>query len=254
MRVISLQSGSNGNCVYVEADGVRLLVDAGISGAQAQVRLAQHGRDITAVDAVLISHDHVDHARSMGILHRKFGLPVYVTAKTYAASRRHRVGEIGDLRHFAAGETLRFGAVTVETIRTPHDAEDGVAFVVDDGHRRLGVLTDLGHVFNGLDDVIASLDAVLLESNYDPEMLAHGGYPDWLKERITGPAGHLSNDEAAELLRVSAGPRLRWACVGHLSEDNNTPHVALATHRKTLGDRLPLFLAGRYEASEVMDV
>lgn len=254
MQVISLQSGSNGNCVYVEADGVQLLVDAGISGRQAQARLALHGRDITAVDAVLISHDHVDHSRSLGIYHRKFGLPVYVTAKTYHAANRYDLGPIDDLRHFTAGETLRFGQVTVETISTPHDGVDGVVFVIDDGRRRLGVLTDLGHVFDELDGLISSLDAVLLESNYDPEMLRDGPYPEWLKDRIVGPAGHISNVEAAELLLASASERMQWACLGHLSQDNNTPKVALATHRQVLRDRLPLHVATRYGATGVLEV
>jgi phosphoribosyl 1,2-cyclic phosphodiesterase len=254
MRVISLQSGSNGNCIYVEANGLKFLFDAGISGIQVQERLAIHGRNAESVDAVLISHDHADHSRSMGILNRKFGLPIYATAKTCEASKRYALGKIGDLRHFAAGETVQFGKVTVETIPTPHDAEDGVVFVVDDGTHRLGILTDLGHVFAGLGDVIASLDAVLLESNYDTDMLANGSRPEWLKKRIAGPAGHISNFEAAELLRATASKRMKWACLGHLSQDNNRPKLALDTHRKILGDRLPLFVATRYEVSGVMEV
>ena len=254
MRVISLQSGSNGNCIYVEAGGVRLLLDAGISGRQVQQRLALHGRDPLGIDAVLISHDHVDHSRSMGILHRKFKLPIWATAKTHRAATRYTLGEIGSLHHFRSGETLRFGSVRVETIPTPHDAEDGVAFVVNDGRHRLGILTDLGHVFAGLADVISSLNAVLLESNYDPKMLAAGSYPDWLKERIAGPAGHISNVEAAELLLAAASERMEWAALAHLSEDNNTPKLALATHRRILGGRLPLFVATRYAASGVMAI
>jgi phosphoribosyl 1,2-cyclic phosphodiesterase len=254
MRLIALQSGSNGNCLYVEAGGVKLLFDAGISGIQVKKRLAVHGRDVQNVDAVLISHDHVDHSRSMGILHRKFGLPVYVTGKTFKAASRYPLGDIDDLRHFRAGERLRFGTVTVETISTPHDADDGVVFVIDDGTHRLGILTDLGHVFNGLGDLIASLDALLLESNYDPEMLANGSYPGWLKDRISGPAGHISNFEAAELLLASASNRMKWACLGHLSEENNTPKLALATNRKVLGDRLPIYMATRYEVSGLMEV
>ena len=253
MKVISLQSGSNGNCVYVEANGVKLLFDAGITGNLVQERLAVHGRDV-AVDAVLISHDHIDHCRSMGILNRMFGLPIYATAKTFDAAKRFALGEINDLRYFVAGKTVQFGKVTVETISTPHDGADGVVFVVDDGKHRMGILTDLGHVFDGLADVIASLDAVLLESNYDPDMLATGSYPNWLKKRIAGPAGHISNFEAAELLSVAASKRMKWACLGHLSQDNNTPQLALATHRKILGDRLPFFVATRYEASGVMEV
>ncbi len=254
MKVISLQSGSNGNCIYVETDGVKLLIDAGITGSQVQERLALHGRDANAVDAVLISHDHIDHCRSMGILSRAFGLPIYATAKTYEAAKRFALGDINDLRFFQAGETIRFGKVAVETIPTPHDAKDGVVFVVDDGKHRLGIMTDLGHVFTGLADVIASLDAVLLESNYDPAMLANGSYSDKLKERITGPSGHISNFEAAELLLESASKRMKWACLGHLSKDNNTPKLALETHRRILGDRLPLFVATRYEVSGVMEI
>lgn len=254
MHVISLQSGSNGNCIYVETGGVKLLFDAGISGSRAKERLAQHGRDIAGVDAVLISHDHVDHSRSMGIFHRKFGLPIYTTAKTYDAASRYGLGKIEDLQHFTAGEALQFGRVTVETISTPHDGVDGVVFVVDDGKHRLGVLTDLGHVFSDLKSVIGSLDAVVLESNYDPTMLANGPYPDFLKERIEGPGGHISNSEAAEVLKSSASPRMQWACLAHLSQDNNTPALALKTHHRIFGKHLPIYVAARYEASDVMQV
>ncbi len=255
MRVLSLQSGSNGNCLYVEAQGVRLLFDAGISGRKAQARLAAHGRDISAVDAVVISHDHVDHARSMGIYQRKFGLPVYVTSRTLKAARaRCLLGRLDDVRRFEAGGVLRFGGVLVETIPTPHDGADGVAFVVDDGRRRLGILTDLGHVFAGLDAVIRSLDAVFIESNHDPQMLADGPYPLFLKRRIRGPHGHLSNSEAAELLRARAAQRMKWACLAHLSEENNDPGLALRTHREILGNRFPIHVASRYEPTDILRV
>ena len=254
MLTIPLQSGSNGNCVYVEAEGVRLLIDAGISGKQAQMRLAQFDRDITDVDAVLISHDHSDHTSCLGVYQRKFGLPVYVTEKTLAAAGRKRsLGKLDDLRHFQPGEMLRFGRLAVETIPTPHDGVEGVAFVVDDGRRRLGVLTDLGHVFSGLTDLVGSLDAVLLESNYDPKMLAGGDYPQFLQDRIEGSGGHLSNIEAAEVLANAAG-RLKWACLAHLSQDNNRPDVALRTHRTVLGRELPLHVASRHEALGVLEV
>jgi phosphoribosyl 1,2-cyclic phosphodiesterase len=144
--------------------------------------------------------------------------------------------------------------VTVETISTPHDGVDGVVFVVDDGKHRLGILTDLGHVFSGLGDLIASLDAVVLESNYDPDMLANGPYPEFLKERIEGPGGHISNFEAADVLKTSASKRMKWACLAHLSEDNNTPQLAVKTHHRILGKRLPILVATRYEASNVMQI
>src|SRR5262245_48717164 len=173
MKVISLQSGSNGNCTYVEAGDVRLLFDAGISGKSAQSRLADHGRDIYDVQAVIISHDHTDHSRCLGIFQRKFGLPVYVTEPTLMATRaREKIGTLNEVHYFTSGSRLRFGRITVETIPTPHDAEDGVAFVVDDGRSRLGILTDLGHTFGRLVSVMRTLDAVVIESNYDPHMLA----------------------------------------------------------------------------------
>jgi len=156
--------------------------------------------------------------------------------------------------HFIAGETLQFGKVAVETIVTPHDGVDGVVFVVDDGKCRLGILTDLGHVFNGLEDIIGSLDAVLLESNYDPEVLLGSPYPERLKRRIEGIGGHISNFEAAELLLAAASKRMKWACLAHLSQDNNAPDLALKTHRRVLGKRLPLYVAGRYGATDVLKV
>ena len=255
MLVIPLQSGSNGNCVYVEAGGARLLFDAGISGIQAQRRLQQLGRRIDDVDAVLISHDHADHSCCAGVYHRKFHLPLYITAATLRAADRYRpLGKLAEVRHFRAGAAMEFGSVRVHTIPTPHDASDGVVFVVDDGRRRLGILTDLGHVFDGLEELVGSLDAVLLESNYDQRMLEDGPYPYFLKQRIRGPGGHLSNDESAQLLRRGRTGRLRWAGLAHLSEQNNTPARALRTHRHLLGEAVELSIASRYAAVGPLEI
>jgi phosphoribosyl 1,2-cyclic phosphodiesterase len=255
MKIISLQSGSNGNCIYVEAEGVRLLFDAGISGTQAQQRLAAHEVDIGSVDALLISHDHRDHAQCLGIYQRKFCLPVHVTRKTLdAATIGNSLGKLDDVQYFQAGDALRLGGIVVETIPTPHDGADGVGFVVDDGRQRVGILTDLGHVFDGLESTVCSLDAVLLESNYDPAMLANGSYPDFVKARIRGSGGHLSNIECAELLAAAFDHRLRWACLGHLSEHNNTPALALRTHREVLGECVALQVASRYQAGQILEV
>jgi phosphoribosyl 1,2-cyclic phosphodiesterase len=256
MIAISLQSGSSGNCIYVEACGTRLLFDAGISGVQAEERLAAHGRDIRAVDGVIISHDHSDHIRHAGVFQRKYGLPVYVTAATLAAaSARCSFGKMKDIRHFRSSDKLKFGDMVVHAIPTPHDGVDGAAFVVEAGERRLGILTDLGHVFKDLVHIVSSLDAVFLESNYDPEMLAHGPYPAYLKQRIKGPRGHISNGEAADvLLRASLAKRLQWACLAHLSEQNNNPDVALRTHRTVLAEKIPLYVADRYKVSDIFTV
>jgi phosphoribosyl 1,2-cyclic phosphodiesterase len=256
MIAISLQSGSNGNCIFVEAGGVRLLFDAGITGVQAEERLASHGRNIREIDAVIISHDHGDHIRHAGVYQRKYGLPIYVTLATLAAaSSRCNLGKLKDVRHFRSSDKLRFGEVLVHAISTPHDGADGSVFVIEAGTKRLGVLTDLGHVFKDLARVVSSLDAVFLESNYDPAMLAAGPYPAYLKQRIKGPHGHLSNREAAELLCQAYGSgRLQWACLAHLSEQNNHPDVALRTHREIMDGSVPLYVADRYSATEIFTV
>lgn len=254
MIAVSLQSGSNGNCIFVEAGDVRLLFDAGISGRQAEQRLAALGRDIRSVDALIVSHDHADHLRCSGVFQRKYGLPLHATRRTLEAGRSQHLGRFTDLRYFQAGQRLQFGPVTVETVPTPHDGADGVAFVVEFRRKRLGILTDLGHIFEGLKGLIATLDAVFLESNFDPDLLARGPYPDFLKRRILGPGGHLSNQEAAGLLREAASERMQWACLAHLSEQNNDPDLALETHRRSCPTRFSLRVAGRYGASEMLKV
>lgn len=252
MRTFSLQSGSNGNAIFVEAGGVRLLFDAGISGKQAEGRMRVRGEEIRDVDALIISHDHSDHVRCAGIYQRKFGLPLYITPRTQA-SVRYPLGPLRDVRGFVPGEPLQFGPVTVHTIRTPHDAAEGVAFVVEHGGKRLGILTDLGHPFRDLVDLLGTLDAAYLESNFDPEMLANGPYPAHLQARIRGARGHLSNEESADLVRV-AGRKLAWVALSHLSEENNAPELAMEAYRARVGRQLPLFLAPRYDLSDVMEL
>jgi len=250
---ISLQSGSNGNCIYIETNGVKLLFDAGICGSSAASRLETHGRDIRKVDALIISHDHTDHISYAGVYQRKYGLPVYITQKTLnKAETGRRLGKLSNVNYFQAGGTLHFGKTSVQTIPTPHDAADGAAFVISSGDKKLGILTDLGHVFHELSAVIPSLDAVFIESNYDPVMLSNGPYPAFLKRRIQGPRGHLSNIEAAELLQE--GTRLKWACLSHLSEKNNDPHVALKTHVEIVGRRFAFYTASRYRVSDIFRV
>ena len=254
MLTVALQSGSNGNSFYVEADGVKLLIDAGITGMQIERKLDELGRDVRDIDAVLITHDHSDHVKYAGVLQRKYGLPLFVTAKTFEAARRKTdLGKLHDVHHFEAGQSIQLGSVSVETIPTPHDCVDGVVFVVTSDSKRLGIFTDLGSPFGMLTEVIASLDAVFLESNYDPYMLAHGPSPPHLKQRIRGPGGHISNTESAELL-LSAGGRLKWACLSHLSENNNDPDLALETHRSIVTQDLVLHLAGRNTSTPMFEV
>lgn len=253
MDVISLQSGSAGNCIFVRSGETSLLFDAGISGSKAAQRLAEFGYDIRDCDGVVISHEHYDHICGLGVLHRKFGLPIFASLRTWNATRaKPSTGVLENPNHFVAGESFRVGSLRIETIRTPHDAVDGVCFIIEDieSGQRFGLLTDLGHVFAGLSKAVASVDAVLIESNYDHKMLLEGPYPQRLKARISGKRGHISNDDASTLLK-SCGTHLQWACLGHLSAESNSPDTALAIHRRRHGDRFPIFCASRDSAVQL---
>ena len=254
MITFALQSGSNGNAIYVEADGARLMFDAGISARQAKLRMQQHGRSMHDIDALVLSHDHTDHVRHAGSFHRLFKMPVYCTRGTHKAIEHH-LGAVQDLRLFQAGETLEFagGGVRVHTIPTPHDAVDGVCFVVEASAGKLGIFLDLGHPFLMLHSALRSVDACYIESNYDPQMLETGPYSQELKDRIRGERGHISNIEAAELL-AGCGKRLRWAALSHLSAENNAPEVALRTHRARLGDDYPLLIATRHSPTAILSL
>lgn len=253
MITFSLQSGSNGNAIYVEAGGKHLLFDAGISGKLAELRMAERGRDIRNVDALIISHEHNDHVRCAGIYHRKFGMPIYMTPLTRRAVHTD-LGRLSDLRPFYSGDTLIFGDVLVHTLATGHDAVDGVAFIVEHDGRRLGILTDLGHPFPTLREAIESVDAAYLECNYDPQMLEQGGYPPHLKQRIRGKGGHLSNAEAAGLLKTCGRKRPDWLAVAHLSQDNNRPKLAIDALHGAVGTQYPVHHAPRHACSAAWEV
>jgi phosphoribosyl 1,2-cyclic phosphodiesterase len=252
MQTFSLQSGSNGNSIFVQAGETGLLIDAGISGRQLKLRLAAHGKSVSDIHAVLITHDHNDHARHAGVYDRLFSIPTYITRKTHEHVRSI-LGKTRYTREFVAGQSFCIQDTAVHTIPTPHDAVDGVIFVIEHKDRRLGIFTDLGHPFSALGPLLANVDAAYLESNYDEQMLETGPYPPMLKARIRGSGGHISNFEAAELL-ADCNRRPQWIALAHLSNENNSPQLALQTHRDRLGSDYPLWVASRYEPSELYTV
>jgi phosphoribosyl 1,2-cyclic phosphodiesterase len=253
VQTCSLQSGSNGNCIYVEAGGTRLLIDAGISARLARRRLARHNRELCGIHALFLSHGHGDHVCGAAIFQRVFGVPVYATPPT-ARDVMPLFGRHGEIRMFWPGDTISIDAVRIHTIPSPHDVEGSVLFVIEHAGRRLGVFTDFGQPFAAVRAVLPTLDALYLESNYEPHLLATGPYPPELKARISGRDGHLSNEQAAELLLLCDRSRLRWAALAHLSAKNNSPDVALQVHRRVLGEDFPLWVAGRYDVSPLMPV
>jgi len=228
MKFCVLASGSSGNCIYVESNGTRILIDCGLGKRELRRRLASAGIEGERLDAVLLTHEHTDHAGGVGLASRSFAAPLHATWKTFAPLEA-RLGPLSGLVEFAPGQPFEVGGLRVEPFSLPHDAAQPVGFIVDDGARRLGVATDLGQATHLAHERLSGCAALVLESNHDPQMLEEGPYPWPLKRRISGRLGHLSNAESASLLSSLLHPGLRHVVLAHLSRTNNLPHVALST-------------------------
>jgi len=268
----SLQSGSEGNATLVQAGGTTLLIDCGLSPSRVERRLAAIGRAGARIDAVFVTHEHSDHAGGCGVLARHLGVPIHVTHGTaikMAARILRRVEEREHVRLLPPSRVLAFkdGAlvdpglahdVKVEWFPVPHDGAQPVNFVVERAGVRAAVLTDLGHASKEVRAVFETLDVALLEANHDRERLRDGPYPRSLKQRIASSQGHLSNGEAARLVRDHASPRLRLLVLGHLSQVNNDPVLAEQTVRAMLERRrdldVALHVAPRDRPSVVLEV
>lgn len=227
----SLNSGSCGNATYIAAGNTRILIDAGLPGRTIVNALAQIGVMPETLDAILISHEHVDHVHGVGVLSRKYHLPVYANYRTWEAMHRC-VGEIPapQRRIFETEADFFVGDLAVMPFRIPHDTQDPVAFRVYYGAHSAAVATDMGYVPKPVLSHLAGADLVLLESNHDPDMLQQNvRYPLSLKKRILGNRGHLSNQACAETMLRLLDTGVHHALLGHLSQDNNTPELAMRT-------------------------
>ena len=228
LRFSPLFSGSSGNAIYVGCDGAHILVDAGLSGARVLAALEGIGVAPAELSAILVTHEHVDHIRGVGVLSRKLDVPVFATSGTWAAME-DKIGPISpkNVRVFDPENGFFLGPVEVTGFSTPHDAADSVGYAFELQGARFALATDIGCVRDGWLKHVSGADAVLLESNYDPDMLQAGPYPYDLKKRILSRRGHLSNDDAgttaARLIRDGA----RQIVLGHLSKENNFPELAL---------------------------
>lgn len=233
MRFCVLASGSAGNAVYVESRGTRLLIDCGLTRRELRRRLQARGLEAERFDAILLTHEHSDHSGGVGLASRSLGAPLHAAWPAFAAVES-RLGPLAGLFEFAPGCPFEVGALRLEPFALPHDAAQPVGFIVDDGHVRLGVATDLGQATHLVRERLAGCAALIIESNHDPEMLAQGPYPWPLKRRISGRLGHLSNAEGAALLGSLLHPGLRHVVLAHLSQTNNLPAMALAAARAVL--------------------
>lgn len=219
MRFACLGSGSRGNATLVEAGGTRLLVDCGFSAQALVTRLAELDVTPDSLDAVLVTHEHGDHIRGVPVLTRRFGLPVWMTSGTCSAAGCR---ELDGLRIFTCHDGgFSIGDFRVEPYAVPHDAREPSQFVFRSGDLSLGLLTDIGNITAHVRERLEEVDALILECNHDPAMLASGPYPPSLQRRVGGDYGHLSNKQAAELLGQLDQGRLRHLLAAHISEKNN---------------------------------
>ncbi len=241
MRLCSIASGSSGNCIYVGSEATHLLVDVGISGKRTEAGLKElelTGRD---VDGILITHEHADHINGLGVMARKYGIPVYATAGTIKAMKGcSSLGGLDPALFHEVQEDKKFTIkdLTVNPLRISHDAAQPVGYRISYGSRRVAVCTDLGVYNDYTVECLRGMDALLLEANHDVNMLQVGPYPYYLKQRILSDRGHLSNENSGRLLCRILHDGLRAVLLGHLSKENNLPELAFESVRMeiNLGD------------------
>ncbi|MFK3943534.1 MBL fold metallo-hydrolase [Pseudomonas monteilii] len=231
MRFAVLGSGSQGNGTLIASGDTYILVDCGFSLRETERRLALLGVSAAQLSAVLVTHEHADHVHGVGLLSRRYGVPVYLSQGTLRGLRKPV-----DARGFlACGQSLEIGALRVSAARVEHDALEPLQYVISDGQRRFGMLTDLGTYDGWLLDRYQDLDALLIESNHCRDMLARGHYPYFLKQRVGGNLGHLNNHQAANLVAELGWQDLQHLVLAHLSSKNNLPHLARQQFVDTLG-------------------
>ena len=236
MRFASLGSGSKGNCLVAEAAGSRVLLDCGLAPRETARRLERCGLAPADIHGILVTHEHDDHAGHAYAFAAQHGIPVHLTHGTRRAQEAAGKADAGvALNEIRGGEPFAVGAIHVEPFTVPHDAREPVQFVLGDGARRLGVLTDLGASTAHVEAMLTGCDALVLETNHDLDLLWGGDYPKWLKERIAGPFGHLDNAASGRLLGALDRSRLKHVVAAHLSQQNNTAALARAALARALG-------------------
>lgn len=235
MKFIPLFSGSSGNSSYLEVGSTRLLIDAGMTGKAITEALCRISVSPEKLNGILVTHDHVDHTRGVGILSRKYGLPVYANAGTLKAMEPiTKELPYSSTRLFQTDEDFYIGSINIFPFKTPHDAAESVGFVFTSGEKKLTYMTDIGCMREAMLSRAAGSNLVFIEANHDIEMLKYGPYPYPLKQRILSDHGHLSNENCGKALVKLYETGVRFAVLGHLSKENNTEYEAYNTVSRVL--------------------
>lgn len=265
MKMCSIASGSSGNCIYIGTEATNLLVDVGISCKRIVEGLNQIGLAGKDIDGILITHEHSDHIGGLGVLCRKYGIPIYATDGTINAIKKvSNLGAIDDsLFHVVrADEKFILKDITVNPMKISHDAAQPVAYRFQYGSKRMAVATDLGTYDEYTVESLKGMDVLLLEANHDTNMLQVGPYPYALKQRILGKKGHLSNELSGRLLSRILNDNLKAVFLGHLSKENNLAELAYETVRMEISmadnpykpEDFPIFVAERSKVSRMVEI
>ena len=262
MRFCSIASGSSGNCIYVGSEETHVLVDAGISGKRIEQGLNQLELTGNDIDAILVTHEHSDHVSGLGVMARRYHIPVYTTGGTAdAISRMKNMQKLPEdtFHEIEEDQDFHIKDLTIHPFSIPHDAAQPVGYRLECQDKAVGIATDLGKYNEYIVDNLQNLDALLLEANHDIRMLQVGSYPYYLKKRILSDVGHMSNDSAADIVTQMALSGTKRFFLGHLSKENNDPELALKTACSMLKERglivgrdLYMAVAAREHYSEVI--
>lgn len=237
MEIASICSGSSGNCILVKSGDTNILVDVGISNKRVEEGLDFFETSPNEIDAILVTHEHSDHIKGIGVFLRAHPVSVYATKGTIdEILNASSTGEVDkDLfEEIDSDEEFFVGDLKINSISTSHDASDSVCYRFDDGEKSCAIVTDLGYYHDELVDSLQDLDAILVEANHDLNMLEVGPYPYHLKSRIWSDVGHLSNKACGQLLSEIISDKMQYIILGHLSKDNNYPELAFETVRSEL--------------------
>lgn len=249
-----LGSGSSGNAILLRSRGTKILIDNGLSFKQLSLRLDAVGESVEGLAAILVTHEHGDHVQGLGVLTRRMAVPIYMTQGTYQhlpATLRLK----GDIQIFEAGDELRVGDMEIRTFSVSHDAADPVGFTVRAEGAQFGLATDLGHASNLVRNRLAGSHALVIESNYCPDMLRNGHYPPQIQQRIRGRQGHLSNEDMCSLLHSLLHDSLQLVILVHISEKNNSPELVERRVRGVLkAHRAEMFLATQDAPTPLFEV
>lgn len=228
IKFCNLFSGSSGNSTYIESENAKILVDAGVSCLKITKALGSIGVEIDEINAIIISHEHIDHTKGLTTIAKKHNTPIYATPKTWANMESLKIDE-NCKRTFEAGESFEISDIKIESFSIPHDAADPCGFSIYAGGKKVTIATDIGHVEESLIKQMSGSDMVLVESNYDCDTLLCGPYPYCLKKRILSDVGHLSNEATSKLVRRLYEEGVSNFVLGHLSKENNFPELAYQT-------------------------